>query len=416
MHSYRSHNLEHIKDIFEEKTGVVLERRRSHHRLRAALILAAVLGCLTVSTMASQGIFSSLDGDDLALSSVYEGNGIVSVQVENRSDKDLTFQRQLKLTRWTTSEEVAPISGSIFFENTSVPAHSTQIMTIDLSEAYDIEVLETQLTDDWYYLTLTNQNFIFGQDWFCSVDFADSTHSPQNPAPEYVPDSAIISSISEELRPYFEADSLDIQSRRINEATYVQNYTKLLEQFEEQIVAPVSPVLPGNKIALDKPYLTAGEPETGVIFDPSIDETMQNHLIWQNWFARDGYFKLVTRQGEYALQISALLPDAKYNDGSAIVPLFYVLTYEKASITDVSYAFVYGQLMDFNTMEQYKIYEDDTYVCYEVSALMYSDVLTYAEAYVDICTSARWDDESKQRLMNIYQYYRDHLGDLIVYR
>ena len=277
-------------------------------------------------------------------------------------------------------------------------------------------MLETQLTDDWYYLTLTNQNFIFGQDWFCSVNFADSTHSPQNPAPEYVPDSAIISSISEELRPYFEADSLDIQSRRINEATYVQNYTTLLEQFEEQIVAPVSPVLPGNKIALDKPYLTAGEPETGVIFDPSIDETMQNRLIWQNWFARDGYFKLVTRQGEYALQISALLPDAKYNDSSASVPLFYVLTYEKASITDVSYTFVYGQLMDFNTMEQYKAYEDDTYVCYEVSSLMYSDVLTYAEAYVDTCTSGRWDDASKQRLLNVYQYYRDHLGDLMIYR
>lgn len=416
MHSYRSHNLEHIKDIFEEKTGVALERGPSYRRLRAAFILAAVLGCLTISTVASQGIFSSLKGDDLALSSTYEGNGVVSVQVENRSNKDLTFQRQLKITRWTTSEEVAPISDSISFENTRVPAHSTRTMTIDLSEAYDIEILEAPLTNDWYYLTLTNQNFVFGQDWFCSVDFSESVPPPQNPDPEYVPDPAIISSISAELRPYFEADSLDIQSRRINEATYVQNYTKLLAQFEEQIVAPVSPVLPGNKIDLDKPYLTAGEPESGVIFDPSIDETMQDHLIWQNWFARDGYFKLVTRQGEYALQISALLPDAKYNDSSAIVPLFYVLTYEKASITDVSYAFVYGQLMDFNAMEQYKVYEDDTYVCYEVSSLMYSDVLTYAEAYVDTCTSGRWDDASKQRLLNVYQYYRDHLGDLMIYR
>lgn len=416
MHSYRSHNLEHIKDIFEEKTGVALERRHSHRKLRSVFILAAVLGCLTVSTMASQGIFSSLEGDDLALSSTYEGNGIVSIQVENRSNKDLTFQRQLKITRWTTSEEVAPISDSISFENTRVPARSTRTMTIDLSDAYDIEALETPMADDWYYLTLTNQNFVFGQDWFCSVDFAESVPPPQNPAPEYVSDPAIISSISAELRPYFEADSLDIQSRRINEATYVQNYTKLLAQFEKQIVAPVSPVLPGNKIALDKPYLTAGEPEAGVIFDPSIDETMQNHLIWQNWFARDGYFKLVTRQGEYALQISALLPDAKYNDSSASVPLFYVLTYEKASITDVSYTFVYGQLMDFNTMEQYKVYEDDTYVCYEVSSLMYSDVLTYAEAYVDTCTSGRWDDASKQRLLNVYQYYRDHLGDLMIYR
>ena len=47
---------------------------------------------------------------------------------------------------------------------------------------------------------------------------------------------------------------------------------------------------------------------------------------------------------------------------------------------------------------------------------MYSDVLTYAEAYVDTCTSGRWDDASKQRLLNVYQYYRDHLGDLMIYR
>lgn len=108
MNSFHKENRDHIKAIFQERTGVELTRRRWAGRaVRVAAVAAAVLACCTVTALAANRLFSSLDGDDLALSAVYEGDGIVTVQVENRSGKALHFQKALKLMRWTTGEEIA---------------------------------------------------------------------------------------------------------------------------------------------------------------------------------------------------------------------------------------------------------------------------------------------------------------------
>lgn len=39
--------------------------------------------------------------------------------------------------RWSTSEEIAPLSDNIIFENTEIKANTSGTMTIDLSAAYD---------------------------------------------------------------------------------------------------------------------------------------------------------------------------------------------------------------------------------------------------------------------------------------
>ena len=141
MNSFNRDNLDHIKNIFQGKTGVELSARRPVGRgIRAALVLAAVIACCTVTALAV-GLFSSLDGDDLALSAVYEGDGIVAIRVENRSDKVLQFQETLKLMRWTTGETV-PCFGDAAFGGTKIEPHSSGVMTIDLSGAYDIGMLE----------------------------------------------------------------------------------------------------------------------------------------------------------------------------------------------------------------------------------------------------------------------------------
>ena len=58
-----------------------------------------------------------------------------------------------------------PLSGKVSFSNTEIPANSSGTMVIDLSDAYDISLLETPISDDdLYYLMLTNNNFLFGQD------------------------------------------------------------------------------------------------------------------------------------------------------------------------------------------------------------------------------------------------------------
>ncbi|MDE7030073.1 MAG: hypothetical protein K2P63_08860 [Lachnospiraceae bacterium] len=38
------------------------------------------------------------------------------------------------------------------------------------------------------------------------------------------------------------------------------------------------------------------------------------------------------------------------------------------------YAFIRGQIQTFEQMEQYKVYEDERYVCYDATDLFYTDL------------------------------------------
>lgn len=90
--SFSKTNLQNIKGIFEEKTGVELPSRRTLRRpVRASVILAAALVCCFSLAAFAVNLFSSLSGDDVGFSAAYDGNGIVSIVVENRSDKTLAF-------------------------------------------------------------------------------------------------------------------------------------------------------------------------------------------------------------------------------------------------------------------------------------------------------------------------------------
>ena len=130
MDSFNKTNLQNIKGIFEEKTGVALETQRRRQPVRAAILAAAVLVCSLTMTAFAVSLFSSLSGDELSLEATYEGNGIVSIQVENRSDKELCFQHQLKIMRWSTSEDIAPFSDEIAFRGTEFEAHTSGVMTV----------------------------------------------------------------------------------------------------------------------------------------------------------------------------------------------------------------------------------------------------------------------------------------------
>lgn len=187
-------NREHktrIQGIFEEKTGAVVRSERkvstqNPFRRHFALMLALVLVfCFTTGGLAVSR-FSSLEEDDLALAAVYEGDGIVQITVKNRSDKDLDFEEQLKVMQWNTSKEVEPTEdGDVIFLGTSIPAGETGTMTINLSLAYDIQRLETPLENgDHYYLVLTNNGFLLGQDWHCSVNFSGNRQTGERTAAE----------------------------------------------------------------------------------------------------------------------------------------------------------------------------------------------------------------------------------------
>ena len=418
MDKFNRNHIKNIKCIFEEKTGTSLPCRKTvRHPIRTAAILTALIACCFTLSALAVGLFSSLAGDELSLSACYEGEGVFSVLVENKSSQELNFQPVLRLMQWTTGKEIEPLSGNAVFHNTKIPAQSSSVMTIDLSGAYDIEQLEKPLENDWYYFVLTNNHFVFGQDWMCSVTFTDAAEKPASPSELPAVEQDVPLDIVQNLQFYFESDSFDTENRRATDAEYVTAYTTLFNGVNGQIVPSISPILPGNKISTASPRLQADEAPAGVIFDDNVPSDQQHLLIGQNWSARDVNFKLLATQQEHALVLSASLPLQKYEDASRALPLFYVFTYEKSAISsDADYAFIYGQLVRFADLEQYQVYEDAQHVCYEISALIYPDLDTYVQNFVTQNPDLRFNEQVLTRIQNIYAYYKENLCSLLSFK
>jgi len=401
MDSFNKTNLQNIKDIFEEKTGVALETRRRRRPVKAAMLVAAVLVCSLTMTAFAANLFSSLSGDELSLGAIYEGNGIVSIQVENRSDKELRFQQQLKIMRWSTGEEIAPLSDEIAFSGTEFEAHTSGVMTVDLSEAYNMGFLEQPLTEDHYYFVLTNNNFVFGQDWMCAVSFAEPIKTiAEEPKPitAVEADKELVAQIVKELQPYFENYHTDIAGQRNNTDNYLVKCRELLAALDRDIVASVA-----SPLAID-----GLNPD--VVFDKTAPLETQHWLTGLYEHTLDGYgIPVGSTEGESALVLSAYVPQHKGEaDGGAEVPLLYFFTYNVEDIqSPEDYAFIHGQIMTFEQLEQYKVYEDERYVCYEVTDLFYTDLRQHVESMISQRSDVYFDEQVWERVENIYDYYKD---------
>ena len=78
----------------------------------------------------------------------------------------------MELTRQEDKRKVWNCINELKLSKTTVLPHTTEKIEIDFSKGFDIEELEKGLPKgDWYYLVFTNNNFVFGQDWMCSVGF-----------------------------------------------------------------------------------------------------------------------------------------------------------------------------------------------------------------------------------------------------
>ena len=395
MRSFSEENYRNIQSLFTEKTGVPLRKRRVA-RAAPFVLAAAVLAALLTVTALAADLFSPLAGDDLALGAVYEGDGVVSVHVENRSDKELKFQGQLRLLRWDTSEEIAAVR----FANTAFAPHTEGVMTLDLSRAYDLEALDEPLAQGGYYLVLTNSNFVFGQDWICFIHAAAPEETGETAEPTAAPlapaetDAELTARVEETLRPFF-AMTGDVAQRRARNAEYYAACSELL--------APL-----GTRVARPAPSdLVIGDAEEGVIFDSAAPADMQHLLTGENYTTLDAYgLPVGGAPGEEALVLSALVAQREGDtDGGAPIPVVYLFTYFREDVENADYLFVHGQLVPLSEVEDRRVYEDERYVCYELSAYFYTDVQTHAETLCaqrgDVC----WNDAARQRVQKIYDYY-----------
>lgn len=415
MNRMTKRNLRNIRCRFEEKTGVDLNpahRQRSFPARKIWVLAAAIICCFAMAAF-TWPLFSGLDGDELSLSGTYEGSGIVSIRVENRSDKKLEFQHQTRLMRWVTSEEVPRLAGKPVFENTVFDPHSEGTMTIDLSKAYDIQALEESHTgDEWFYLLLTNNDFLFGQDWMCSVSFGQP--EPEPVAEETIPsisvDPIIGETIEEELKFYFE-DSYAGELMAFNGPNfqYQQKVEELLTRFDGTVVSALSPmIMVGGPSEFLDPEPIMGKPPEGTIFDASVPADQQYLLTLSDWTYTDAYGRMVASADEKAWAQTAMLPQRKGETDSGVsLPLIFLFVYDAEMAQPKNYAFIYGQLHSFAQLEEYKVLEDEHYAVYDATDLIYTDVDAYLDDFLDTRPDVYCDDQIRQRVRNIYEFYQN---------
>ena len=408
-------NLQNIRCIFEEKTGVDLgsARKQPSFPTRKVLVLAAaVLACLAMAAFAWP-LFSSLDGDELSLSATYEGNGVVLVSVENRSGKKLEFQKQTKLMRWVTGEELPRLPGEPVFENAVFAPRSSGVMTIDLSPAYDMKAIEeTYNREEWFYLLLTNNDFLFGQDWMCSVSLGIAELEPETveTVPFVSADHTLTQNIEAELQFYFES-SYGGELMAFNGANfqYQQKVDELLARFEGTVVPSLSPLLMvGGPSEFLDPEPTMGKPPAGTVFDETLPEELQYLLTGAEWSYTDGYGRMVATVQEKAWVQTVMLPQRKgETDGGVSLPLIFLFVYDAQQAKPENYAFIYGQLLSFGELEGCKVLADDHYAIYDATNLIYQDVDAYLDHFLKTRSDVYCDAQIRQRVHNAYTFYQD---------
>ncbi|MBQ2854198.1 MAG: hypothetical protein IJE81_01860 [Oscillospiraceae bacterium] len=411
-------NLRNIRRYFQEQTGVALDpvrRKRLFSVRKIWLPVAAVLACLAMSAF-TYPLFSSLNGDELSFSSaVYEGNGIVSIVVENRSDKMLEFQPDAKLMRWVTGKELPRMKGKPVFTNRVVGPHSSATMTIDLSDAYDMQAIEENYNrEEWFYLVLTNNGFLFGQDWMCSVNLGR-----QDPEPAAAEESAAVSvsaapeileEVEEELQFYF-ANSYTEELLAFNEANflYQQKVEELLARFGGRIVPALGPmVMVGGPSEFLDPEPIMGKPHVGTVFDKSVPEEQQYLLTLSDWTYTDAYGRMVATADEKSWAQTVTIPQRKgETDGGVGLPLIFLFVYDAGMAQPENYAFIYGRIHSFADLEAYKVLEDEHYAVYDATALIYTDVDAYLDDFLAARPDVYCDEQIRQRVHNVYGFYQD---------
>lgn len=417
MQKFQQENLEHIQEIFSQKTGVHFPgQQKSQMGLRKPVILAAAILCFLMVTGFAVAIFSSLKGDEVHLHGIYEGNGVVSVWVENESDRNLSFQPDLRLIQYKAGVEIPQKDGGqVLFQHTGIAAHSQGTMTINLSEAYDLAQLEKPLENDWYELILTNNGFAFGQDWKCSVDFSDM--SAVGESVEYPEAEADLQAekVEKSLAFYFQKSAQEKYQRTALEEAYRQAYEDLPEFRKGQVVSAVSPVLLGNRIQREM-CLTVQDPPEGVIWDEKISPEKQYELIGLNWSTYDSFGRLIGAKGEYAMVLSVQVPLQDYADGTRELPLFYIMLYNREDTQkDDGCAFIHGQTVSFEDLEERGVFADEKYAAYDVSDYVYGDLESYLQVFFRQNPDIVQNEQMLQRIQKFYTYYQDHLQESVVY-
>lgn len=357
------------------------EEHTLHIKFRRLMLVAAIITCLVTLTAFAASVFSTWGGDRLVMNALYAGDGIVWVEITNQSDKELKLEPNIKLYYYSTQELVESTGEEPFISDLTIPANMTKRVRLDLRRTYDVAALEENDRKDFYCLQLTNDSFLLGQKWTCIVSFVVSDYvTPYYP----LTDDTNLQSVLPSLKAYFYNYTPDVFARWPDAFDYMELVEAELAKVDRKIVRTSSPMLYCDTYG----WLSAG-------FDI---------------LTFDGYNKMMGRdESEHIDYIGVYVPtmnDAGEFQGSWHIPMFFFYKYK---VTDVQnkqdYAFVRGNLLTFAEMEQYKVYQDDKYVIYEMHEYFYADLRSYVEDMLYQRDDVYFDDQVWERIVNYYNYF-----------
>lgn len=376
-----SHAIGGINLRYIQEAETYFDKKTYHISLRKIAVLAAILIAILSLCAFTYSYFSTLAGDNLILTATYAGDGIILAHVENQSDQDLRLEPVVKLLYYTDKDPVATTGETPVVTGLTIPANSKQTVRIDLRNAYDLNALE-RTYNDFILLQLTNKGFKPGQKWNCIVSFRSEG---SDYVPQYVTTGDIkrAEGVIPSLKAYFENFTPDVFARWADTTNYLELVEQELSQVQGNIVMPA---------------------------DPYYYWDLENYhtLVQSSCF--DGYNKLLGRNDtEKIKHISLFVPrflDGKELDGTQEIPIFYFGIFAKSDIqSPEDYAFVRGNLLTFSEMEEYKVFEDDEYVIYEMHHLVYSDLRNYVEEMLIQNDSIYFNDEIWARIQRFYDTY-----------
>ena len=221
--------------------------------------------------------------------------------------------------------------------------------------------------------------------------------------------------VEESLAFYFQKSVQEKYQRTVLEEAYQQAYENLPEFQKRQVVSAVSPVLPGNRIQSEM-CLTVQDPPEEVIWDERISPEKQYELMGLNWSTYDSFGRLIGAQGEYAMVLSVQVPLQDYADGTRELPLFYVMIYDREETQkDDACAFIHGQTVSFEDLEERKVFADEKYAAYDVSDYVYGDGESYLQAFFRQNPDVAQNAQTLGWIQNFYTYYQDHLQESVRY-
>ena len=378
-----SHAVGNISPRYIQEAESFFDQKIHPVSLRRILLLAAILITALSLCAFTHAVFSSAGGNTLILTANHVGEGIVHAQIENQSDRDLILEPTVKLLFYSTKKPVESTGVAPEITGLTIPAKTTQTVRIDLRLSYDISALE-QLTNDFICLQLTNKGFLPGQKWTCLVSFRPNTGEY---VPQYVKtgDTKRAEEVIPSLKAYFENFTPDLFARWADVPDYLELVEQELSQVEGNIVVPV---------------------------DPFYYWDLEEHHTHVQSSCFDGYNKLLGRTdmekiNHISIFVPRLLDDEKL-DGVQEIPLFYFWIFTRSDIQSPNdYAFIRGNLLTFQEMEKFKVYEDEEHVIYEMHHLVYSDLRNYVEEMIIQNDSIYFNEEIWERIQRFYNIYSD---------